>query len=153
MNMDKPFALTLLLSILLAGTAVNAEMYRYTDASGQVIYSQFKPADDDNVVTIDPPPPPPSSAANSRQQLVERLQQEQDKKQDQQKQAEADQKTQAEKDRKRNNCEAARKNLKTLQNSSSRQRIMDKDGKEMKMDDRQRQQKIREAQDMVRKNR
>lgn len=146
---------TLLLSTIVVGTlgivTAQAEMYRYVDESGQVIYSQFKPDNTDQISTVKPPPPPPSTAAESRQQLNDTLGREQDARQDAEKQAEADEKSQQEIERNRKNCEAARNNLKVLQDGSGYQRIM-KDGKEVKFDDSQRQAEIRKAQDMIQKS-
>ena len=145
------FSMIALAVLAISLAPLQAQMYRYVDESGQVIYTQFKPADHDQVDTVKPPPPPPSSAEASRKALTESIAREQDKKQDEEKQQVQQQQVLDEKTRNQKNCDAARNNLKVLQEASSYQRIM-RDGQEVKFDDKQRQMEIRKAQDMIKKS-
>jgi len=68
----------LALSMMLAASPLFAEMYRYVDEDGQVVYSQFKPHPGVEASTVKAPPPPPSTADQSRQQLIDSLQKRED---------------------------------------------------------------------------
>ena len=142
----KSFVLTA--SLILGSTPLFAEMYRYVDENGQVVYSQFRPNAATETSTVKAPPPPPSTAGQSRQQLIDSLQQGADSRQDKKdadKKAAADA---AEQERQRKNCEAAKKNLANFTASDNR-KLVDRDGNEMQMSDYQRKQQIKRAKEAV----
>ena len=125
-------------------TSLFAEMYRYVDENGQVVYSQFRPNAEIETSTVKAPPPPPSSAEQSRQQLIDSLQKNEDAKQDQQDAEKTAAKEAAEKERQHKNCEAAKKNLEAYSSDPDRV-IVDKDGNEIQLSDYQRKQEIKRA--------
>lgn len=135
-------------SFLLTMTSqLYAEMYRYLDENGQVVYSQFKPKPDVETSTVKAPPPPSSTAGESRQELIDSLQKREDAQQAK-KEAEKKQATQAEtQQRKDKNCAAARKNLEALLAESGE--IMDKDGNEIQLSAKQRKQEIEKARNVI----
>ncbi len=155
--------LLLLIFTTLISVTVAAEMYRYTDESGQTVYSQFKPVMLIDYTVIAPPPPPPGSkTADAKESLSES-----DEQMDNEASAEdaienseetenIEEKTEeqlkqalAEKELKRKNCQAARSNLKVLESTNSNQRIIGEDGKEINFDDKLRSSKIKEAKRMI----
>ena len=94
---------------------VSAEMYRWTDDQGNVVYSQSPPPDDRAVTTVAPPPEPSQEeAAAARERLhrqIEQLNTENEKKlKARQEQSEAAEKAQANQKR----CEQAKSNLEIL---------------------------------------
>jgi len=155
--MNKLIKLLPIFSILFISTA-SAEMYRYIDEEGKVIYSQFKPTTAKEFSTIAPPPPPPGSqkvAAEPLPEATEEMSENTDPENaadseatDEQAQAKAEQEK-ANLAIKRKNCEAAKSNLKVLESVDPNQRIIGQDGKELKFDDAQRQAKIREAKKVI----
>ena len=135
-------------SLILGSSPVFAEMYRYVDENGQVVYSQFRPGTETETSTVKAPPPPPSTAGQSRQQLIDSLQQGEDARQDKK---EADKKAAtaaAEKERQRKNCAAAKKNLANFTASDNR-KLVDRDGNEIQMSAYQRKQQIERAKEAI----
>jgi hypothetical protein len=59
-----PFSIITFLLLIVAG-ATEAQVYKWTDASGQVHYGQKKPEDAASVQTLDITPPPPATPANA----------------------------------------------------------------------------------------
>lgn len=134
--------------LLLSSFGAIAEMYKYIDENGQVVYTQFRP--DPGVVaeTIRGPAPPPSSAKATRQELIDNLVNQAETREDRKA---AQKKAEQEKTRDnqlKQNCEAARKNLKYLQGQDKRT-LVDNDGKAITMSDSQRQQQIKKAREIV----
>jgi len=60
----QPSAIIALLFLASVGVA-QAQVYKWTDASGQVHYGQKKPEDAASVQTLDIAPPPPATPANA----------------------------------------------------------------------------------------
>ena len=134
---------------LLVGTSpLFAEMYRYLDEDGQVVYSQFRPETETEAATVKAPPPPPSTAEQSRQQLIDSLQKNEDTKLDQKTAHQKAVAEAAEKERQRKNCAAARKNLKAY-TADKEKRIVDPEGNEMQVSDYKRNQEIKRAQEAI----
>lgn len=146
---NKIIALTIIL--MTSAAPLFAEMYRYIDDSGQVVYSQFKPKPDVDASTVKAPPPPPSTAEKSRQDLVDSLQKSVDSKQDAKDAEKIAAKEDAEAERKRKNCDAARKNLELFTATDNR-KIIGKDGEELSLSDAKRKQQIQKAQDVIAKD-
>ena len=59
------FMIIALASLTLSGIADAQEVYKWTDASGQVHYSQKKPETTDQVQTLDIPLPPPADPSSA----------------------------------------------------------------------------------------
>lgn len=147
--MPKLFSLTsvcCLVAVSLTSFAVQAEMYRYIDEDGQVVYSQFRPAPGVEATTVGAPPPPPSSAGETRQELFDSMQRRIDEKQDQANAEEEAAAKEAEELRRQKNCNAARYNLENLTAQDNRI-LLDRDGKEMTLSDSQRKKAIQKARD------
>lgn len=144
------------IAALIAGLALSAsaaaEMYRWVDDSGTVVYSQTPPPDDRATSRVARPPPPSSSAEAERTQLQNELKQADEARK---KQAEA-QKNQQESaakdaDRKRN-CDAARQNLDLILNRPPQTRFQMPNGEYRRFTDEEREAEIRKAREFVDKN-
>ena len=135
-------------SILLTMTSqLFAEMYRYIDENGQVVYSQFKPKPDVETSTVKAPPPPPSTAGQSRQELIDSMQKREDAKQAK-KEADRQQALETEtRQRQQKNCESAKNNLEALM--AQKGKIVDKEGNEIQLSDKQREQEIEKARNIM----
>ena len=141
-------SLLLAISLIIFSSPLFAEMYRYVDENGQVVYSQFRPDAEIETSTVKAPPPPPSSAEQSRQQLIDSLQKREDAKLDQKEAGEKAVAQAAEKERQRKNCEAAKQNLQAYSADPDRV-ILDKDGSEMQLSDYKRKQEIKRAKEAI----
>ena len=102
--------------IVCFGGIASAEMYRWTDAEGNVIYSQTKPTDGSDVTVISPestsPKTPDDEAAQQLNEQIEALNQRSEARLKAKQEAE---KKKQEDQAKRQRCETARKNLETMQ--------------------------------------
>jgi hypothetical protein len=138
----KTLTLLVLLGLPLAATA---EMYRWVDANGQVHYSDSPPpAGAKSPKTIDMPSPAPAAAPAKGKTW-----QEKDLEFRQRQQAETEAQAKKEKEaadakQKKENCEAARRNLQTLE-SGQRVATTNAQGEREFMDDGARQKAIAEA--------
>jgi len=151
-NAPRARAIAALVGCLVLSTAAVAEMYRWVDDSGTVVYSQTPPPDGRATSTVAPPPPPSSSAEAERTQLQTGLKQadEARKKQsdEQKKQQEAATK---DADRKRN-CDAARQNLDLILNRPPQTRFQMPNGEYRRFTDEEREAEIKKAREFVDKN-
>ena len=137
--------------LLTATPPLFAEMYRYIDESGQVVYSQFKPKPGVEISTVKAPPPPPSTAEKSRQQLVDSLQKRVDAKQDKKEAEEKSAKADEDSERKMKNCEAAKRNLANLTASDNR-KLVDRKGNVVEISEAKRKQQIQKAQEVIKRD-
>lgn len=147
----------LTLSVLLALSAltVQAEIYRWVDDQGVTQYSQTPPTGRD-ASTVKPPPAPsidPEQARREQQrQITESLDDYlEDRALAKEKRAKAEE-DQARKDK---NCEAGRFNLSNLQSDSTKKivrQIRKPDGTIVPLSDDERQQKIKEAEAVIKEN-
>lgn len=135
--------LSLLLGLVLSGPAWG-DIYKNVDSNGEVHYSDSPLPD---AKKLDLPPPPaadhagPSLADQERAFRQRRVDREEAEKKQQQQQAKAK--------RERDNCRAARDNLRTLQQGSRIYRY-DAEGKRVYLDDQARRKAIGEAQRNIR---
>lgn len=145
-------AVAALLAGLVLSAPAMAEMYRWVDDSGTVVYSQTLPPDGRATSTVAPPPPPSSSAGAEQQQLQAEL-----------KQAGAALKKQAEEERKqqdaaaknaerKRNCDAARQNLDLILNRPPQTRFQMPNGEYRRFTDEEREAEIKKAREFVDKN-
>ncbi len=140
--MKTAISLLVLLSLPLAAAA---EMYRWVDSSGQVHYSDSPPpAGAKSTKTIDTPPAAPAAAPAKGKTWQEKdLEFRQRQAADAEAQAKKD-KEAADAKQKKENCEAARRNLQTLE-SGQRVATTNARGEREFMDDAARQKAIEEA--------
>ncbi len=145
-NLLRIFSQSIFILLLIAQPA-NAEVHKWTDANGNVHYSQIKP-NDTNTETVAPPPKPavdPDIAAEKLNERVEtnrKAEQEKyitDQKEEHLKQQEAVQKQ---------NCRAATQNLK-LYRSYGRVRVKETDGSYTRLSEEERQQRISDMKEKV----
>ena len=119
--------IALLLLLPLTTELVSAKTYRWTDADGNVVYSQVPPRDGREATTVGAPPPPAESPEVAKQRLqeqIERLNQQRESRNLSKQQAQ-ESKQQAEASAK--NCEMARHNLEALR-QGTRRLYRNKDG-------------------------
>lgn len=141
MRMGATICCTALLTLgLTAGGTAGAAMYKWTDAQGNVQYSQ-EPPPDNQYQEVAPPPPPPSGT-NADEQLnkyrdtITPAPPPTGEMDNQKLQAEVDQK----------NCEAARKNLDTY---TRYRRVKNAEGEIQTLGDDERKAKIKESQEAI----
>jgi len=146
--------LSLVWVLLLVATASPAadsqNMYKWTDDQGEVHYTQFPPPGRQVEILHGVRPPDQSSetAGNDLQKQLEAVEQQNDKQQQETK--DADQKADIQKIRK-TNCEAAHQNLVNL-NRGGNVRYMGADGKVMRLTEEERQKRIDEANQQIKEN-
>jgi hypothetical protein len=134
---------------LTAGAAA-ADTYRWTDDSGQVIYSQLPPQDGRPYSRIGAPPPP-ADAEGSKARLDALRQSQADRREDEAVAAEKQQQT-AERDATiQQNCATARRNIETLQ-LGGRQMTRMPDGSIKRLEPAEREAKLQEARQYVQEN-
>jgi 16S rRNA A1518/A1519 N6-dimethyltransferase RsmA/KsgA/DIM1 with predicted DNA glycosylase/AP lyase activity len=138
-------------SLTLVATSVLAEMYRYIDENGQVVYSQFRPGPDVETQSVKEPPPPPSTAKERQQELLDNLQKQAEIKEDKKEAADKTEKEKTKEDQLKKNCEAAKKNLEYLQARDNRI-LLDKDGNKLSLSDAQRLQRIQKAKEVMQRD-
>ncbi len=133
--------------LLLTLTPVSAEMYKWTDATGQTVYSQNPPTQRDftrigaptekNAVTT-------RAVTEQQKHLEQRLREMYDRREDQELAAKKLAEQRAETKRRKANCTAATRNLQGLQ-ALGRRRIKASDGNYYRPSEEKRQQMITEA--------
>lgn len=143
--MTRTLLFTLLL--LLSTSLVAGKMYRWVDENGVTQYTQTPPPKGD-AKEIKPPPPPAVDPAEAQRQLNAQRQKLEDLREDRSLAKQKSTESAEEKAAKAKNCQAARDNLKKLQ-ENPRGRWMQKDGTQTRYTDEQRQAKIKEAQDQI----
>lgn len=136
-------------SLLLAAIQAPAEgFYKYTDADGNVVYSQFAPDQGRSDAEVIPPPPPPAEPARARAQLEQRLQQAADNREDRQLAAEEAAEAAETARIARQRCDAARHNLQGLA-GAARQLFKLPDGSYRRLTDDERETRRRELEQVV----
>lgn len=139
--------------IVLHTTAQAADgFYKWIDENGEVVYSQFPPADQRREPeVIKPPPPPAESPERARERLNQQLQQYEDNRED--RELAADKSAEEEKSAAiaRQRCEAARHNLQGI-NGRSRQLFRAPDGQVRRLTDEERQSQRAELEGIIAKD-
>ncbi len=105
------------LALFLAGMPVSsamAGMYRWVDDQGNVVYSQQPPPDNRDVRQIAPPPPPAEKTENASQSIRELQKKLDAAAQERRKAMDEKTKAKAEQAQRKKRCQAARQDLKTL---------------------------------------
>jgi len=144
-------AITAIFLLLTTFSAI-AEMYKYIDENGQVVYTQFLPEAGVETETIRGPAPPPSTAKTSQQNLIDNLVTQAETREDKREAEKKAKQEEARNEQLKQNCKAARSNLEYLQRQAQGQdkrMLVGKDGKPMKMSDAQRQQQIKKAKEII----
>jgi hypothetical protein len=140
--------------LILISLPTMADMYRYVDENGQVVYTQFRPGAEVNAATIQGPPSPPSTAKHSREALIENLTLQAESREDKKEAAREAEKARQEKEREeqlKQNCETAKKNLEYLQ-AQDRRKLVDKDGNSLSMSNTERVQRIKKAREVMQRD-
>jgi hypothetical protein len=117
-----------------AGTAP-AATYRWVDDSGEVVYSQFPPPPGREARVIGAPPPPAETPEQANRRLMEALQQSEDRREDEDLANKDVAKEQAAAADAVRRCQAARDNLKNLEEGPGNRRYRDASGEYRRMDD------------------
>lgn len=111
---------------------ISAEMYRWTDDQGNVVYSQSPPPDNRPVSTVAPPPAPSAEESEAaRARLDKQIEQLNAENEEKLKAHEEQSRKAMEADENRKRCEVAKKNLETL-TSRPPNTLYSIDGKEYK---------------------
>jgi hypothetical protein len=125
-------------------------MYKWTDEAGQTVYSQTPPPGGNAVRIQAPPAPDPAEVERRRQELQRGI----ERSFDQAVEREASGAEHRGEERagatRAANCEAARRNLETLQNLGKR-RVRTPDGEYLVLSEDDREQQMREARDQISK--
>jgi hypothetical protein len=108
-------AYPMLLFALLATQPLWAEVYKWTDADGNTIYSQVPPNNGPRPETVAPPPPPAETAEQAKARLNALQQKLEDAREDRTLRAQKQQKLASEAAARRENCARARANLQGLE--------------------------------------
>ena len=119
-------AYPMLLFALLATEPLWAEVYKWTDADGNTVYSQVPPSDGRRPETVAPPPPPAETPEQANARLDALQQQLEDAREDRELKSQKEQKSASEAAARRENCAKARSNLQGLE---QRARQLVSDGK------------------------
>jgi hypothetical protein len=119
-------------------------MYKWTDETGQTVYSQTRPPTG-NATRIDKAPAPdPAAAEQRRQQLREQLERSYDQETEQGRLEAEEEEAERQRQTRSKNCEAARKNLQTLENLGRRM-VRTPDGDYQLLSEQARQEKMEKA--------
>lgn len=126
-----------------------AAMYKWVDDKGVTQYTQYPPPDRETEVMV-PPPPPAEDPEGAQKKLEATLQKLDEQRKAQVTAEEESQKAAAETKRRKENCQAARTNQKNLTTAVNR-RVIGADGIARHLTEEERQQKITEANDAIKK--
>jgi exonuclease VII large subunit len=135
-----------LIFLLLISTTISAETYRWVNEDGVVTYSQTPPPDAESEV-VKTYSAPSSDAAAAKQRLQKLRQDLADREEDRTLKKAEQQEQKKDQEMRKNNCEAARKNLQTLTNLGlGMYKVGDK---YLRLTEEQRQQRMQEAKDQI----
>jgi len=139
--------------IVLVATAQAADgVYKWVDDSGEVVYSQFPPSDQQRQPEIlKPPPPPAESPDRARDRLNQQLQQYEDNREDRELAAEKAAEDSQKAEIARQRCQAARHNLQGI-NGRARQLFRAPDGQVRRLTDEERQAQRAELEQIIAKD-
>ena len=101
--------------ILLFATVASAQMYRWTDDDGNVVYSQTPPPDNRPAKSITAPPPPAENPERIRKETEELHKQLDELAKERKEKEEEKQRDEEERRQKATSCQIAKKNLKRIQ--------------------------------------
>lgn len=134
------------LSAALIGCAgAEAAVYRWTDESGQTVYSQTPPPSGD-AVRMEKPAAPPDAADvdRERQELREQIERNYDREVEREQMRTEQAEAKRRRENRAQNCQAARQNLWTFENLG-RRRVHTPDGEYLRLSEEQRESQIRKA--------
>lgn len=135
--------------LVLNGTTM-AAMYKWVDEQGVTHYSQHPPKDN-AAQRMTPPPPPAEDPAAAQQRLQEQVDAFDQRRGAAQEEAAAAEKAAAEQERRQQRCEAARRNLQSLQLGGGR-RIRTPDGEYVRPTDAYREEQMAQARKIIQEN-
>jgi hypothetical protein len=99
-----------------AAPVVSAPLYRWTDQSGVTVYSERPPPGAEATRLIPDPGPSPAESERAQRRIRSLMEQEIDRRDDAERQEKKSREQAEQQARRRANCEAARRNLATLEN-------------------------------------
>jgi hypothetical protein len=126
-----------------------AAMYKWVDDQGVTQYTQYPPPDRKTEVMV-PPPPPAEDPEGAQKKLEATLQKLDEERKAKATAAEESQKTADEAKQRQKVCQAARENLEKL-TTGGRRRVIGPDGVATYLPEEERQQKITEAKEAIKK--
>lgn len=138
------FNLCLMFAIFSTNTV--ADVYKWVDENGQTHYSQQAPAQQD--AELLKTPPPPAFNPDAQQKVDELIEQQQADREARIKKQQEQQQAAKQLAIKQQNCKKAQNNLQQYQNNPSR-RVLDAEGNVTKLQEEERQQRIKEFQQQV----
>ncbi len=140
-----------LLLITLWTTAAQGRMYRWVDENGVTVYSQSPPQGGESATQIKSPPPPSTGTDDAWKNVDKMLQKSSDL--EGERKRKADQKRNEEENIqvKKKNCATAKRNLEVLQ-GPTRAMIRTPDGEYHRYTEKERRQKIGEAEAQIKKH-
>ena len=148
--MIKSLAFISLLSVSFFSSSLLAQVYRWIDDQGQVVFSQSPPRDGRDTTTIELPPDPPAEAAEEdREKLDEQIKKLDQAEQERnlRKQAAAEKRAVAKYDKQQ--CTTARMNLDAITYRPPQTLCQREDGSYMRLTAEEREEQIRIATDAV----
>ncbi len=141
----------LLCCLIAFTTTICAEAYKWVDENGVVSYSQTPPPSG-TADTVIPLPPAPQQDPNEAEKRLDSLRQQlEDRDEDRQLAKESDQKKAAEQARRKQNCQAARSNLRELDGLGNRL-LHTSDGQYLRLTEEERQTRMQTARDNIESN-
>jgi hypothetical protein len=136
--------LTILIFATVFSTFSVAGMYKWTDESGNVHYSQGKPLNYE-YTKVGAPPPPPSDSRNVNEDFIRQIE---EKAAERKGGGAPDLQTAEQKEAASANCVTARKNLETF-NNNARIRYMNDQGRSVLMTDEERAERLEQTQKSI----
>ena len=140
-----------LLLITLWSVSAQCRTYRWVDENGVTVYSQSPPPGGESATQIKPPPPPSTGTDDAWKNVDEMLQKSSDLEGERKRKADKKRNEEEKIQVKKRNCAAARRNLEVLQ-GPSRAMIRTPDGEYHRYTEKERQQKIVEAEAQIKKH-
>lgn len=142
------WAIALLVSWSLMISPVSAKTYRWTDDSGNTVYSQTPPPDGRSRETVKAPPPPAESPEAAQKKLQEQIDQLKGQREARQESKQKSEQAKQEAAALARDCETARNNLQTLR-QGTRRLYRSHDGSVSRLSEEEKNTRIREAEAFI----
>jgi len=135
--------------IVVAG--VDAAMYKWTDESGQTVYSQTPPSSGSAIKLKKPPEPSPAEIERARETQRQEFERSHHKAKERAQARSEEAKHRHNQEIRAKNCETARNNLSTIENLG-RHRVLTPDGEPASLSEEEREAKMSEARAIIKNN-